>query len=310
MSSELSRRKFLHLTGAFAAGFYSAGIPFSFATSSPGEVDSKENQAQHFTACVIGVGDVGSQVAGLLRQNPIFLKRWEHPGVICENGQHKHVVDSVNEPVKFFNFSERQTVPDLDQYHPLFLIGSSGDSSFRQARDYLKSFNPYFLHTFAQGDKMSDWADLSENESILPFESSEGPAKIARLIHHLYALLAMPGWIGIDYNDIKYMLGGTTLRAYEHIEHSLKNRVADIDEFIAYHADAIRKGCLIVFCYKEMDPLYDLKFDAVINPILKLGDEIDLAVADHASSIESDFELILLCRTSKQTKSWREYFLS
>jgi hypothetical protein len=103
-----------------------------------------------------------------------------------------------------------EVMPHLNEYNLLFLIGSCDDQAFWFARDFVQSKDPHFFVTFGLAKDGVDWPNLSENESILTFETPEDMVKISKTIHHLYAA-ALPGYICLGSEGIRAALGAMAL---------------------------------------------------------------------------------------------------
>jgi len=311
MSTGLSRRKFLHFTGALAAGCYGTPLSFAFpsiedsdcenANPGPEGIKAAAWRPEPMTACVVGVGDVGFQVINMLRQSSMLLEPVETPQIIA----YERVTVRTYNPVEFHWFDDGiDLIPHLDQYHPLFLIGSCDDRAFWSARDFVKSCDPYFLMTCALAKDGQVWPEPSENETIFRFETLEDVAKITRIIQILYAVAAKPGVISIDYVDIKAALRGCVPEIMEY--RSIRNEVAGIKEFLASHSAVINAayGVVCIFCFKDWDSVESQHYEAVIKLISDLTEDGVFTVnCDVFSPIESAFELVMFCQTAKRTES-------
>jgi hypothetical protein len=303
MASNLTRRKFLETTGTLAAGCIS-GLAFLFSLLENGDIENimvnhtEPGMSYHTeprTACTIGVGDTGFEVISLLRQNPFLQKPvWSHEAV-------EYVEMCVQEcnPMRIYHFQVSLETPDLDRYHPLFLVGSCDDSAFWSARDFVKSFNPYFLLTCASSKKAQNWPDPSENETVITFEALEDTYQIARIIHNVYAAVAVPGMAGL--NDFREVLGGSTVLAIEY--RSSKEGIPDLKEFFDQHSETIRNSHAIacIFSFRGRDSVEGLHYETAIQAILPLAENRDFLLGDHFSATEDEFEVLVLCQTAKLT---------
>ncbi|MGC9195294.1 MAG: hypothetical protein ACP5IL_07555 [Syntrophobacteraceae bacterium] len=299
MSSSLSRRKFFCLSGAVAAGCYSASRSFPFELLKACKDGLKVTEQR--TAWAIGVGPVGLQAIHLLRQNEMISENREIEQIVAGESSTLHVHNELK--MQYLN-DAMESVGAFDPAEPVFLIGSTDDPAFHTARDFVKSRDPRFLLTAALAREDYVWPDLSGNESIVTFGALEDTPRITRIILHLYALIARPGVIGVDFSDVRMVLGGGAVRALEY--RSPKFDADDLKDFLTRHSKDIAEADGVARIFSLGVPasmLLSQYLEAIIDAFMPQMDQGgDCLLANNFSAADGAFELVLLCRTARTEK--------